>query len=226
MILLFNRTDARPIRHDLAFLSSTAWQKFLETRPDLTSDPLISGWVERGWPLVVGRSSPDAASGLVLELPLPSSYGEERISVVMQPDDIIAVARPPKLSAAISVAPPSWRGTLAQIVVMAVRNGADVRVTGSLAWRMLTGLDYLTGESDVDLLISLPRGSDCTTMIAGLTALEATSPMRIDGEFVMQGGAAANWRELRTGNRDVLVKTARGAVLRNTNDFISGGVRL
>ena len=210
-------------RHDLIFVSPVAWRSLLETRNDLADEPLAAGWVDRGWPLVARRPAPGEVSGLPLGLPLPPYLGKKRLSVLMQPQDIISSASPPQLSAAIEVAPETWKRTLRRVVDLAARQGAEARVFGSLAWRTLTGLDYLTACSDVDVLLPLPPRRDIAGLTAGLAAIEASAPIRFDGELVRDDGAAVNWRELYSGAREVLVKTTRGVALLSADHFLSGG---
>jgi phosphoribosyl-dephospho-CoA transferase len=143
----------------------------------------------------------------------------------MQHDDIISTSPPPQLSAAIAVAPETWRHTLERVVDLAAEYGVEARVFGSLAWRMLTGLEYLTACSDLDVLLPLPREGNLARLIAGLAAIEAAARMRLDGELVRDDGAGVNWRELQTGAREVLVKTTRGVILLHADHFGSGGVR-
>ena len=48
--------------------------------------------------------------------------------------------------------------------------------------------------------------------------------MRLDGELVRDDGASVNWRELHTGEREVLVKTTDGVTLLDANHFLGGKV--
>jgi phosphoribosyl-dephospho-CoA transferase len=215
----------RVCRHDLIFVSPVAWRSLLKTRDDLAEEPLAAGWVDRGWPLIARRFAPGEAGGLALGLPLPPFLGKRRLSVLMEPDDIISKAPPPQLSAAMGVAPETWRHTLQRVVDLAAGHGVEARLFGSLAWRMLTGLDYLTAGSDLDVLLPLRRGSNLARLTADLAAIEAAAPMRLDGEMVRDDGAGVNWRELHSGAREVLVKTTHGIALLHANHFVSGGGR-
>jgi phosphoribosyl-dephospho-CoA transferase len=129
------------------------------------------------------------------------------------------------LSAAISVAPNLWQHTLGAVVRLASRYGVEARIFGSLAWCTLTGLDYLTDTSDLDLLLPIHCGSDLVRLTADLAAIEATAPMRLDGELVRDDGAGVNWRELHTGARELLVKTTDGVALLDANLFLSNGIQ-
>jgi phosphoribosyl-dephospho-CoA transferase len=140
----------------------------------------------------------------------------------MSSDDIVSTAPPPELGAAISAAPKRWRHSLSDVMSLASRHGVVARIFGSLAWRALTGLDYLTEGSDLDLLLPIPRGADLVRLMAELAAMEVTAPMRLDGELVRDDSVAVNWRELHSGAREVLGKTTGGVALMHASDFISG----
>jgi phosphoribosyl-dephospho-CoA transferase len=225
MTSLSGRNNLSLRRHDLVFVSSGAWRSLLKTRDDLAGEPLAADWADRGWPLVARRFAPGEAGGLALGLPLPPFLGKRRLSVLMQPDDMISTSPPAQLSAAIGAAPERWRYTLERVVDLAAEYGVEARVFGSLAWRMLTGLGYLTTCSDLDVLLPLHREGDLARLTAGLAAIEAAAPMRLDGELVRDDGAGVNWRELHTGGaREVLVKTTRGVVLLHADQFRSSGV--
>lgn len=212
-------------RHDLVFVLPEAWRSLLDTRDDLAGEPMVASWVDRGWPLVSRRFAPGEEHGLALGLPLPPSLGKGRLAVLMQPDEMISVAPPPELSITIDVAPESWRRTLERVMNLAAGYDVEVRVFGSLAWRSVTGLDYLTAGSDLDVLLPIPRGRDVFRLIAGLAAIEMTAPMHLDGEVVRDDGAGVNWRELHRGAREVLVKTMHEVALLHPDHFLNGGGR-
>ena len=86
----------------------------------------------------------------------------------------------------------------------------------------LTGLDYLTDRSDLDLLLDVRRETDLDRFAADVAAIEADAPMRLDGELMRDDGAAVNWREFHAGAREVLVKSIDGVVLLDRSLFISG----
>ena len=218
----FNHNDRELRRHDLIFVSPVAWRSLLQTRDDLTGEPLIVDWADRGWPLVARRAMPCERDGVALGLPLPPFAGKRRISLLMQPEDIVSTALPLELRAAISVAPEPWQQTLKDIAGLASRQGVEARIFGSLAWRILTGLDYLTAGSDLDVLLQFSGKRDLARLTGDLAAIEAAAPMRLDGELVREDGASVNWRELHAGEREVLVKTTDGVTLLDANHFLSG----
>jgi phosphoribosyl-dephospho-CoA transferase len=212
-------------RHDLVLVSPAAWRSLLQRHDDLAGEPLVVEWVDRGWPLIARRAMHGEADGLPLGLPLPPFAGKRRLSVLAQPEDIVSTAPPPGLSAAISVAPNRWQQTLGAVVSLASRFGVEARIFGSLAWCTLTGLDYLTDTSDLDLLLPIHCCSDLVRMTADLAAMEAKAPMRIDGELMRDDGAAVNWRELHTGARELLVKTIDSVALLDAKIFLGDRIQ-
>jgi len=83
-------------------------------------------------------------------------------------------------------------------------------------------LDYLTGSSDLDLLLQINRHTDLRQLTAGLTEIERTAPMRLDGELIRDDGVAVNWREFHTRPREVLIKGPGGTQLLDTSLFPPG----
>jgi phosphoribosyl-dephospho-CoA transferase len=218
------RASENPRRHDLVFVSPTAWRSFLETRDDLGDDPLVAGWVDRGWPLIARRLAPEEGHGVPLGLPLPPSAGKQRIGLLMDPAGIRSVARPPLLSAAFCIAPAAWIPTLRRLDHVAARLGVEARVFGSLAWCLLTGLNYLTARSDLDFILSLPHPRDFAELMTELGSIDSAAPMRLDGEMLRDDGAGVQWRELRAGVDEVLAKTLRGPTLLNSGEFIGRSI--
>lgn len=219
------KSGDRPMkRHDLVFVSPVGWRSRLAAHGDLAADPLVASWVDRGWPLIGRRAMPDEAHGVAVGLPLPPFAGKRRLSFVMPPEHIVSTAPPPALNAAIAVAPRAWWPALEALGALASRHSVAARVFGSLAWRALTGLDYLTDSSDLDLLLHVHRDTDIARLATELAGIEASAPMRLDGELIRDDGAAVNWRECHAGAREVLVKSLAGVVLLDTRLFLRGGM--
>jgi len=216
----------RPIgRHDLVFVSPEGWRAMLATRGELAADPLVTRWSDRGWPAVRRRAMPGEASGVALGLPLPPAAGKKRLCLLLQSDDIVSVARPPLLKDARASAPRLWWPALDRLDELAFRHAVEARAFGSLAWRALTGLDYLTDRSDLDLLLDVGGDTDLDRLVSDMAAIETDAPMRLDGELMREDGAAVNWREFYAGSGEVLVKSIEGVRLLDRDLFISGRTR-
>jgi phosphoribosyl-dephospho-CoA transferase len=206
-------------RHDLVFVSPKGWRAMLATRGELAVDPLVARWSDRGWPAIRRRAMPGEASGVALGLPLPPSAGKKRLCFLLQSDDIISVARPPSLNDARASAPRAWWPALDRLGELAFRHSVEVRVFGSLAWRALTGLDYVTARSDLDLLLDVGRDTDLDRLVSDIAAIETGAPMRLDGELMREDGAAVNWREFHAGAGEILVKDIEGVRLLDRDLF-------
>lgn len=209
-------------RHDFVFVRPEGWRALLIPHGELACDPLVLHWAELGWPTIRRRALPCETTGLALGLPLPPSAGKKRLSLLAGLDDIVAVARPPSLREVRTSAPRCWQPTLDRLDEVALRHSAHARVFGSLAWEALTGLDYVTARSDLDLLFEIRPETDLDRLVADLAAIEIEAPMRLDGELVRADGAAANWRELHASANELLVKSIEDVTLLGRDRFISG----
>lgn len=211
-------------RHDLARLSPAGWQSVYATHPDLPALPVVRLWAERGWPLIGRRALVGEGAGTALGLPLPPSAGRRRFAALVPPALIAAICPPPALADVVEAAPPAWHTTLARIGEIAARHGAEARVYGSLAFQAITGLDYLTDRSDLDLLLGVHRGTDLRMLAAELAAVANSAPMSIDGELAGPTGAAVKWRELLTTDGLLLVRTSSSLALGDTDQLFASEV--
>ncbi|PJG56253.1 malonate decarboxylase holo-[acyl-carrier-protein] synthase [Bradyrhizobium forestalis] len=213
-----------PGRHDLVFVSPAGWRTMLDARGDLATDALVARWPKMRWPTIRRRALPGEANGLALGLPLPPSAGKRRISLLVDDDHVTSVARPPLLRQARAYAPRNWWPTLDRLDALARRHAVDARVFGSLAWQSLTGLDYVTTRSDLDVLFEFRAETDIDRFVADVAAIETDAPMRLDGELMAADGAAVNWREFHGGASELLVKNIECVVLLGRRQFISGAM--
>lgn len=223
MTLPFNPSERPAARHDLVFVSPKRWRALLAIRSDLAADPLVAQWPGNGWPVIRRRAMPCETCGVALGLPLPPSAGKKRLSFLMLPDDIISIDRPPLLRSACRSAPRAWWATLDRLDELALLHSIEARVFGSLAWQSVTGLDYLTGQSDLDLLLYVRRDTDLDHLAVDVAEIEAEAPMRLDGELMRDDGCAVNWREFHAGSDEVLVKHIDRVGLLDRGLFMSGG---
>ncbi|OPY98771.1 phosphoribosyl-dephospho-CoA transferase [Bradyrhizobium sacchari] len=217
-------TERPPGRHDLVFVSPDGWRTLLDARDDLATDALVARWPKMRWPTIRRRALPCDAGGLALGLPLPPSAGKKRISLLVDNDHVASVARPPLLRQARAYAPRNWWPTLDRLDALALRHAVDARVFGSLAWQSLTGLDYVTGRSDLDVLFEFRTETDIDRFVADVAMIETDAPMRLDGELMGAGGAAVNWREFHGGASELLVKNIDSVGLLGRHQFVSGAV--
>ena len=206
-------------RHSMVKASAAAWTAVMKRSPELASEPIVASWAHAGRPLIVRRPGCNDVAGMIpLGLPLPPSHGKRRIAVSLAAADIVASAPPPLLADAAAAAPAHWRAT----IDLLLRLAPETRTFGSLAWQHLTGLPYLTDDSDLDLLWPLSAALQANTLPSDIARIAKQAPMRLDGEIVGRAGGV-QWRELTGNDEDeVLVKRPTGVANTTRADFLSG----
>lgn len=196
------RSDLR--RHDLVRVDPAAFADFaasLRAHDARDAGPLAFGWVEAGRPLIVRRfAEGESRLRVPLGLPLPPhADGRRRIQVALAPEGV-AASPAPSLAAVHATAPDAWRPTLDALIALGERHRLAPRPFGSLLWQALTGLDYLTPASDLDVLWPLAGSREpdrLRRLLDGIARVADAAPMRLDGEILMPDGGGVHWRELR-----------------------------
>jgi phosphoribosyl-dephospho-CoA transferase len=207
-------------RHDFVWIRPERWEAALGAH---AADRLAREWAACGRPLVGRRLLPEDRPGVPLGLPTPPSDGKRRLSFVVPHDAIARTMRPPTLADSLGALPRSWQWTAARIAVLGERHAATVRVFGSAAFQLLTGLDYLTPSSDLDLLIDVGVETDVALLVTELGKLAGDAPMVLDGEIMGPQGAACKWREIGAETEKVLIRTASRTFLGNPARIWSAG---
>ena len=196
-------------RHDLVQIEPAKWAEILGERPDLIGVPHLPDWAAHGRPLIVRRYGPAEPRGLVpLGLPLPPADGKRRIGFAI-PAGILNPFAAPVLGEARAAAPVAWGPTLDALLTLGARHGLVPRPFGGLLWQTVTGLDYLTASSDLDLLWPLPAAALPPGFLDDLARIAADAPMRLDGEVILPGGVGIQWRELHEAGQttEILAKS-------------------
>jgi len=206
-------------RHDLLRADPAAWDAMLRCHPGLGDLPLVADWARLRRPVIVRRRiAGDSLDSVPAALPLPPCHGKLRLAFSF-PSDAAVVALPPvPLRDAVQGAPVKWQPVLAALLDLGEALETTPHVFGALLWQHTTGLLYLTARSDLDLLWSISDERSVALLVAGLLEIDASSPVRLDGELELADGAGVNWRELaQTGANtiaEVLVKTMDGLEVR------------
>jgi phosphoribosyl-dephospho-CoA transferase len=203
-------------RHDLVYAASDVWTSALAFHAPFADLPLLAEWADRGWPAIVRRRGEgDDRHQVPIGVPLPPLAGKRRVSLLIPPDGVLQSSLPPSLHAMAEVADPGWRSTIDALVAVGARNDVEPAAFGSLLWQHLTGLAYLTPNSDLDVLWPIPPGLAVRSLVCSIAAVQREAPVRIDGEIVFPDGSAVNWRELwnayqAADRATVLAKTIEG----------------
>jgi phosphoribosyl-dephospho-CoA transferase len=205
-------------RHDLLRAAPATWNAMLQCHPGLADLPLVVDWARLGRPVIVRRrTAGDFANGVPAALPLPPSHGKQRLAFSLFSGAGVVALPPLLLRETVRAAPAEWQPVIAALLDLGDTVGATPRVFGGLLWEHLTGLRYLTVQSDLDLLWSVSDERIAALLVEGLLRLDA-DPIRLDGEIELPDGAGVNWRELAQSDAnpgdEVLVKIMDGVEVR------------
>jgi phosphoribosyl-dephospho-CoA transferase len=205
-------------RHDLLRTDAAVWDAMLAHESGLADQPLIANWARLGWPAIVRRlAAGETANGTPVGLPLPPSHGKRRIALSVPAGAAVVELPPLLLHEAASGVPAAWESTIVALLEVAEAAAVSPRVVGSLLWEHVTGLRYLTAQSDLDLVWPVPDESTATALVQSLLWHDTGAPVRLDGDLELPDGAGVNWREfarVTSNGGDVLVKTTSGVEMR------------
>jgi phosphoribosyl-dephospho-CoA transferase len=191
----------------------------------------VAAWLAADHPLVVARqqcgealSNSISVRTIAMGLALPPAQGKRRIPLSVHTHDIIRYTPPLRLTDAIAHAPAEWQPALSELDAAAHHMDIELRVFGSLAWQALSGLQYLTPQSDIDLLWHPQSHTQLQQGIALLARWEQSSGLHADGEVLFGDGSAVSWREwatLKSGDAQrVLVKRTSSAELVDARELL------
>lgn len=238
-------------RHSLVWLTAAGWEAVI-TSARSEHAAALAQWQRNDWPAVVRRfdaipkdadaadaadatdaanaenaenaenaanATDAAASDICLGVPLPPDAAglKVRIALRVAPSHVARASAALELRSALMAAGP-WHDGLAELSDAA----PTMRVFGSLAMQTLTGLQYLSPSSDVDLLFHPDSRRQLDTVISLLARHSEHLPL--DGEVVFPGGAAVSWKEWQaatTHPAKVLVKELRAVRLADTASLLA-----
>jgi phosphoribosyl-dephospho-CoA transferase len=209
-------------RHELVWLTASGWEA-AQARALPAQQASIAQWRRHGWPAIVRRSDPALAPGQVglgIALPPAADGTKGRVALTACVADIARRTPPLTLADAAKAAPPRWRTLLGALA--AESGGLPIRVYGSLAMQAITGQDYLTDRSDIDLLFAPASHGELAAGIALLARYGALLPL--DGEIVFPSGDAVAWKEwlqAAPAQARVLVKDARAVRLAQATQLLA-----
>lgn len=194
-------------RHDLLRIDPASWQQMLCLRPQLAADERIARWADNGWPVMVRRYlSTDRPNQVPVAISLPPAPFKAGAALQFAAHQIGARLPALSLRRGLCSAPHGWAGTLRTLLDIGECFDSEAALFGSLLWQTLTGARYINERSDLDLLWPVSRHAQALGLGRAIAACADSSPMRIDGEFILPDGAAVNWREFLNAS-EVMVKT-------------------
>jgi phosphoribosyl-dephospho-CoA transferase len=210
---------AQPVRHTLVWIRPERCTLIVAQISDDAARAQVETWLAADRPLVVARQPCDGTltESIAVGLALPPAQDKRRIALGVTSQDVSRYSQPLRLADALNHAPQEWQSALCELDAAAKDIDLEMRVFGSLAWQALSGLQYLTPQSDIDLLLHPQTNQQLQQGIALLARWELSSGLRADGEVLFGEGSAVSWREWAKlesgGDRRVLVKRQRSAEL-------------
>jgi phosphoribosyl-dephospho-CoA transferase len=217
---------AKLSRHTLVWIRPECCATVAAQVADDAMHAQVIAWLEADRPLVVARQARGAASSdsIAAGLALPPAQGKRRIALGVAAHDIAKYTPPLMLVDAIMHAPAEWRPALAELHDAAINIDIELRIFGSLAWQALSGFQYLTPQSDIDLLWNPQSNFQLQQGIELLVRWEQSSGLRADGEVLFGGSNAVSWREWATLKsvevQRVLVKRTSSAELVDASELL------
>lgn len=216
-------------RHDVAWLTPGGWEGACAVASTDTRDA-IAGWGRAGWPAVVTRVRAGLAPGrIALGIALPPRPADgsrprikPRIGLSADAGEVERSTPALRLADAIAAAPGAWQAGLAALDEEANSAGLELRVYGSLAFQALTGHAYVSGSSDIDLLLHPATAAAYRDGLGLLTRHARGLPL--DGEVVFGNGQAIAWKELAqagNGQSRVLAKSLHGIALVTVDSLLA-----
>lgn len=216
-------------RHSLVWMRPNCRAAVAAQVKDGATHTQVAAWLAADRPLVVARQPCGAAlpdtitpgtisvGTISTGLALPPAPDKRRIGLVVAAHEIARYTQPLLLADAIPHSTAAWQPALAELHDAAINIGIKLRVFGSLAWQALSGMQYLTPHSDIDLLWNPLSHAQLQQGIALLARWEQEHGLRADGEVLFGASSAVSWREWAAmkpgGDQRVLVKRESGAEL-------------
>lgn len=205
-------------RHRLAHLSDDGWRAVCERPWDTQAQACVQHWAAHRLPLVVTRQPDAPAQGapVALGLPAPLQWARRRLALQVPARALVGFDEFPRALDVAGLLPPTVRPHWRELCQALAEAQAGVRVYGGHGWQLITGLDYLRKESDLDLCLRVQDARQADEVAALLQGFAPDTP-RLDGELIFPDGTAVAWREWqawRAGRaRHLLVKRLQGASL-------------
>jgi phosphoribosyl-dephospho-CoA transferase len=207
-------------RHTLAWLSAAGWQSVQASAQQ--HEVALSQWQRHNWPVVVRRAEPDTTTDeICLGLPLPPERdgAKLRLALRARKEHLARTSDAIELKSALPFSG-AWHESLS--VLCHEAEPLNLRVFGSLAMQALTGLQYVSPTSDIDVLFHPASRQALDDGVALLS--RHTKLLPLDGEIVFPGGAAVSWKEWEMAIKHpakVMVKELHSVRLADTASLLA-----
>ncbi|MFA6290745.1 MAG: malonate decarboxylase holo-[acyl-carrier-protein] synthase [Victivallales bacterium] len=203
-------------RHDLLYLDGFEL-------PDHQDRSVIAKWLEAGRPAIVRRPGiAFGGKGVHCGIPLPPEHGKRRMAFIAPVNSIKYRGGLPELEICLIHLSNPRQAQLAEFLDLCRKNDFRPEVFGSLAWRHLTGLNYLHEDSDVDLRFRVNSSMELERLVSVLRSLPQHCSNMCDIEVELWNDMAFSWREFRNDSSQLMVKTLSDVLLVKKSLLSSG----
>ena len=171
-------------RHDMAWVDRDNGWRIIDQFANRGIRALLHDWIAARFPFVVRRQSECGARApdvLALGLALPPLAGKQRIALEVPANAIARIAPAPALEEVSERITAHSRAPLLLLQELAMQSRVEFRVFGSAAWEALTGLAYLSNQSDLDLLWQFLNGGSGRQASMPMERLSSPSMRRSRG---------------------------------------------
>ncbi len=149
----------------------------------------------------------DAGTRVSLAVSFPLSENKYHSAFSVPAHIIAQVSAPPLLNDCISILPQFQQNLLAPLLA---DTSLSPRVFGSLAWQFLSKQQYLTDNSDIDLVYRIEASEDWSRLKSFLnSALPDSKRLKTDIEMTLPGDNSFSWHEFRSQSKKLLIKGAK-----------------
>ncbi|MCP3966729.1 MAG: malonate decarboxylase holo-[acyl-carrier-protein] synthase [Lentisphaerae bacterium] len=195
-------------RHQLVYLTPEILRDKSSCVDNIEHIPILEEWFSAGHPAIIRRPC-FKNDNVYLGVPLPPSMGKLRIAFTVPNKHIKATVLPPFLKECMCSMPECMQDELSNLLA----SNLPVRVIGSAAWQALTGLEYMSSSSDVDLLIEVKSKMELDATDKALANWHQDVLHKYDIEIQLTDGSGFLWKEYQQKSKTILVKQNSKAVL-------------
>jgi phosphoribosyl-dephospho-CoA transferase len=166
----------------------------------------IFEWFQKGFPGIVRRPCFAENNKICLGFPFPPSLGKLRLSCELSMEKIGTIKKLPNLMESRKAFPEDSSEALDKLQIALNGKKLSAYTVGSIAWETLTGVSYVTGNSDIDLLFIIDNKEEFEELDAILEKWHSEMKRKCDIEIMFPNGNGFLWKEYRQSNSEVLVK--------------------
>lgn len=193
-------------RHDLVLLDYEYCKnnKFLEFNKE--DEKTIFDWIYNQHPFIISKQDSLDTEKLNIGFMLPLEKGKKKINLIVKRDAISHQINPIRLSKILPKIEKKWNAPLLELLNSFLTLNLNLYVFGSSMWQYFLGKEYMTCNSDIDLLWKPTTSKQLNVALIILKEWMDKYNLNIDGEIVFPYQSACSWKELLNDDKKIIVK--------------------